>query len=1085
MEEEFHGRGLALASLLEDLAFVYGEQGKTSRAEAAYRKAIDLIVAAVGKEHLEYAVCLANLGDQLRGQGKLDEAEKSLREAMDVFGRLSAQNSWQFGFTARNLAFVLVARGGKAEEALKLLEQSRLILGAKLDDVTLENAILLLGEAQAQRQLKDFTAADTAARKALAIRRELFGQRNPNTLEAVDRTKEIDYDWYNAYVRSRKFEDARKVLGQIVELLTTYYGGDYWRTTDARDDAACLEKFTRFTDEQRRRSDESLEAVGKADKLLSVAADCEKAIPLLEATIKAREELYGPRDAYIVRLLYGLGKAQGALGHPNLAEPLLHRAADRYREVYGVRRRPPIVCDLLFLLANIHEERGDFASAAPLLADARVVEKETAGSATDAFCDYTLELSRALIETGEFEKAQALLDENLVRQEQIGGKQGAGYGQTLHVLFVLHSRNSDVQQGEAYFHQADKILRDLNPTGLTWFQLEQHVDWGVFLATFGSDPKVAVQELEWARTQITTSTDRSFVRLHQLHLRCLRGLARAYERSGDFDKEEAVLREVLDSQHKRFPGFLPAYQNDANRLALLLDYRAGQALQAGKLDEYVASFQKGMDIWTEIFGSDYWLTRNFRSRLNVAQKVAALNDEQRKRYRAALADAEKLKGTTSKGREAVEVGQRALAAFEELIGTDNVVYQWTVSNLVLAHIFAREYATASERNRKLLVAAQGLVGPNGDLVGWAHCRFAQIESFQGHYKAALIPYLRCVATLRKAEGDHFGMCGVFLYFLGDTALKNGSLRSGELALRKAHLILSQCQADMPADYVNCLLSYGRACWDLDDDERAEVLFRRAYSVSARVLGEASESSADCAERLGDFYIHQHAYKKAEPLLREAMEKRRRLFGERSESCASAIESLANLLRDQGDVLLPGPLYQQVLDIYTAKNGPESVGVARVLRERGQMHLARGDFEAAQTDFDRAQAITEKGQGTRSGAYGACVASLADLAFQRGNKDHAAELYGEYLGRCRRNASYLAAIQGETQQLERARRFREVLGWYLSLDPEGESLERAYGDVLAWKGSVFAHQRGLRSGLANKTAKSDCVSGIVPSMGKAD
>ena len=117
----------------------------------------------MGKEHLDYAVCLANLGDRLRGQGKLDEAEKSLREAMDVFSRLSAQNSWQFGCTARNLAYVLVARGGKAEEALKLLDQSRSLLGLKSEDVSQGNSELLLWAALAQRQLSNFSAADTAA----------------------------------------------------------------------------------------------------------------------------------------------------------------------------------------------------------------------------------------------------------------------------------------------------------------------------------------------------------------------------------------------------------------------------------------------------------------------------------------------------------------------------------------------------------------------------------------------------------------------------------------------------------------------------------------------------------------------------------------------------------------------------------------------------------------------------------------------------------------------------------------------------------------------------------------------------------
>ena len=1055
LEQECNGRGTELAGLLSDLAFVYGEQGKTSRAEAIYRKALDLIVEAVGKENLEYAISLTNLGDQLRTEGKLDEAEKTLREAMDLFGRLNRQNSPGFARTALGLAAVLILRGGKAEEALKLLDQNRHIRAIKLDDVGLDNAELLVWEAIAQQQLKDFSAADAAIRKALAIRRELFGPRNPNTLEAVVRAGDIDYDWYNAYLHARKFDDARKTIGQILELLTTYYGADDWRTIEARLYAVCLEKFAKLTDEQRRRSDESLETFDKADKLLS-AAECEKAVPILDAAIKAREELYGPRDLYLGRLLFELGRTHGALGHPNLAEPLLHRAADLYRESYGVRHRPPIVCDLLFQLANIHEERGDFASAVPLLADARMVQKETAGPTTDYFSEYTLELARALIEIGEFEKAQALLDENLVRQEQIGGKQGGNYTRTLHILFVLHSRNNNLAQAKTCFHQADKTLIGLCGLEPTWDLIELHLDWGVYMATQG-DVQKAFAQLQWVRMKLATATDRRFPRIHQLHLRCLRGLARAYERSDEFDKCEVVLREVLDTQRKRFPGFLPACQDDVDRLAILLDRRAGKALQADKLDEYVASFQKEVDAWTEIFGRDHWRTRTARSELEVARKVAGLNAENCKRYQAAF-----------KG------GPDALMVLGELIGKENTVYQRAELEMVSALFRKGDFSEGEKRGQALLAASAALLGPNSDLAGATWLKLGEAEKQQGHYDAAAAKCAKAAAILAEALGPQSLAFAKALSSQACWAEAAGDSSQAARAFRTAYPILSRFQTEDPSAYHWFLMSYSRHCSRLDDDERAEMFLRRIYDGSARLAKNDSNFSylvSAAAGNLGELYTKRREYKQAEPLLREATDKCRVLYGEQDTMYADALEDLANLLREQGDNLLPGSLYQQAIDIRTAKDGAESFSVAIALMNRGKMHLSRGDFPPAGSDFDKAQAIMEKLHRQSTLKFEECLRCQGDLASQEGNKQRAAALYGEYLAITRREASLLAGQQTETQQLARARRWHEVLGWYLSLDPEGASLERAYGDVLAWKGSVFAHQRGLRSGLANKTAKS--------------
>ena len=434
-----------------------------------------------------------------------------------------------------------------------------------------------------------------------------------------------------------------------------------------------------------------------------------------------------------------------------------------------------------------------------------------------------------------------------------------------------------------------------------------------------------------------------------------------------------------------------------------------------------------------------------RSELEVARKVAGFNAEQRKRYQAAL-----------KG------GPDALAVLVELIGKENTVYQRAELEMVSALFRKGDFAEGDKRGQALLVAADALLGPDSELAGATRLKLAEAASWQVRDAAAAAEYVKAAAIFSKAIGPQSFAYAKTLRLLARAAQTSCNTGLAANAYRTAYPILGRFQTPDPSEYYWFLLSYSRHCSDLDDDERAEMFLRRVYDGSKRLAGKDPSLSylvAEAARDLGGLHAKHREYKKAELLFREAMDKRRIQYGEQATMYASAVEDLANLLRDQGDILLPGPLYQQVIDIRTAKDGAKSFSVADALLNRGKMHLARGDFESAGHDFDKVKAM-----GTLQ-LY-ECSRCQGDLAFQEGNKQRAAELYGEYLAITHREAFSLASQQTETQQLARARRWHEVLGWYLSLDPEGESLERAYGDV--WPGRARSSRTNAACAVAWQT-----------------
>ena len=102
--------------------------------------------------------------------------------------------------------------------------------------------------------------------------------------------------------------------------------------------------------------------------------------------------------------------------------------------------------------------------------------------------------------------------------------------------------------------------------------------------------------------------------------------------------------------------------------------------------------------------------------------------------------------------------------------------------------------------------------------------------------------------------------------------------------------------------------------------------------------------------LANHHLARNDLKRAETFAREAVDVRRKLGGERSPEYATALAVLANILRESGDLLLTGPLYQQALDIYSSVYGAESLSVGEVIVSRAKMYLARGEFLPADADL---------------------------------------------------------------------------------------------------------------------------------------
>ncbi|MBX7081967.1 MAG: protein kinase [Nannocystaceae bacterium] len=341
---------------------------KLGRLDAATDQLAELAALEVARSFepfaLEVALWQANLAEH---GGRYAEAE---RRYGDVVYRGQAIGHDQLAWLAMyGLVAVRADRLQRAPEAAELLRQAWAMVGR------LHNPRFWVGffemrgiVAQAQSRLLD---AEVDFRTARALALQHYG---PTSL----RVAEVDLNLGVALVRRREREAARPILQELLAIFERQLGRD-------EDDAV----------------------VGRS--LLGGIAfhdgDLDTAEREWTAVLQSRVRLLGaehPRVLLSYRNLAQVAFARGDLAHTG--ELLDHALAiGRAREPTG----GPLTRGTLFLLAQLHQRRGDGATARARL-------QEAVDSLGDRVDDQGLMALRGLAvkarECGEFDQAQSLLD---------------------------------------------------------------------------------------------------------------------------------------------------------------------------------------------------------------------------------------------------------------------------------------------------------------------------------------------------------------------------------------------------------------------------------------------------------------------------------------------------------------------------------------------------------------------------------------------------------------------------------------------------------------------------------------------------
>jgi serine/threonine protein kinase/tetratricopeptide (TPR) repeat protein len=163
-----------VADSLVNLANALRSQNKFVEAEATLRQALQMQEKLVGAENQQVANTLFYLAYVLYWQKKLDDAETLYRKSLAMSRKFAGNESPEVAESLHDLGFVRAAKGNLEEGEDLIREALRMKRGpTQGDDVDISITLQDLG--QILRRQGKLSQAEAAQREALAIRRRLLG----------------------------------------------------------------------------------------------------------------------------------------------------------------------------------------------------------------------------------------------------------------------------------------------------------------------------------------------------------------------------------------------------------------------------------------------------------------------------------------------------------------------------------------------------------------------------------------------------------------------------------------------------------------------------------------------------------------------------------------------------------------------------------------------------------------------------------------------------------------------------------------------------------------------------------------------
>jgi serine/threonine protein kinase/tetratricopeptide (TPR) repeat protein len=175
---------------------------------------------------------------------------------------------------------------------------------------------------------------------------------------------------------------------------------------------------------------------------------------------------------------------------------------------------------------------------------------------------------------------------------------------------------------------------------------------------------------------------------------------------------------------------------------------------------------------------------------------------------------------------------------------------------------------------------------------------------------------------------------------------------------------------------------GRVYWAIDENEKAEQMFRRALELRRKLFGEDNKLTADTLNGLARALKTRNKLAEAETAAREALGIRKKIFGDENAEVAESLFTLALVLQAEGldEGITVG---REALAMQRKVLGNDNPVTAESLNALAYTLAKKGKYDEAEEMFHEALATDEKVFGRMYPETANALDNLATMYFREG------------------------------------------------------------------------------------------------------
>ncbi len=352
--------------------------------------------------------------------------------------------------------------------AREFLDRGARRVARELRDRPEIRATLMEAIGNVYRNLELYDSADPLLRQALAIRRQAFGNEDPQTAQSLSSLGKLLHDRGDYSAAEPLFQEALAVLRQLD-------GDEGLRVAATLHDLGRLKFQTGAYREAGELYAEALaiRRAGAGDRLEIGQLLTDQAILtermgehanaetlFLEALDLRRREL-GNEHPLVIESLNNLGVILGIQGRLDDAEPLFREALELRRKLFGDASQH--VAESLHNLAALLTEKSDYEGAETLYREAIATLREILGEEHPLVAEAAMNLAFMLQAKGDSEGAEEWFQQSLAARRRQLGDRHTNVGISLAGLARLHVSNGEPGSAEPLLREAFEIFESTLP----------------------------------------------------------------------------------------------------------------------------------------------------------------------------------------------------------------------------------------------------------------------------------------------------------------------------------------------------------------------------------------------------------------------------------------------------------------------------------------------------------------------------------------------------------------------------------------------------------------------------------------------